>query len=193
MRHRQAAPRTGRGQHPRRGHAPVPQPLGAHRQGDAEERPRQGRPARPLEHPRRAADRARSALRPLRQDVRGVAEGRHRSAALLHRRLQQHVHLEAGLRLHLRVPPPERGRLHRAGARTSSAVPQLRRERAPSRPTSHAADRQRATRFRGSARRGLPSRRIGRDRPLPPGDHRAHRPTAAKPRASPTTTCCERS
>ena len=32
-----------------------------------------------------------------------MAEGRHPRAALLHRRLQQHVHVEARLRLHLRV------------------------------------------------------------------------------------------
>ena len=43
MRHRQAAARAGRRQHPRRRDADVPQPVGAHRQGDAEEGPRQGR------------------------------------------------------------------------------------------------------------------------------------------------------
>ena len=52
MRHRQAAARAGRRQHPRRRHADVPQPLGAHRQEDAEEGPRQiGQALDPLSLP----------------------------------------------------------------------------------------------------------------------------------------------
>ena len=38
------------------------------------------------------------------------------------------VHLEAGLRLHLRLPPQERGRHDHAGERPPRAVPQLRRD-----------------------------------------------------------------
>ena len=117
VRHRQAAARAGGRQHPRRGDAHVPQPLGAHRQEDAEEGPGQGQDARPAQPARRAADRARSALRPLREDLRALGGGRHPRAALLHRRLQQHVHLQAGLRLHLRLPPRERGRLDDARER----------------------------------------------------------------------------
>ena len=54
-------------------------------------------------------------------------------AALLHRRLQQHRDLEARLRLHLRLPPRERGRHDDAGERPARAVPQLRRARQPAR------------------------------------------------------------
>ena len=45
--------------------------------------------------------------RPLRADVRAVGAGRHRGAAVLHHRLQQHVDLEARLRLRLRLLPRE--------------------------------------------------------------------------------------
>ena len=47
-------------------------------------------------------------------------EARHRGAALLHRRLPEHRDLEAGLRLHLRLPPQERGR-HRPRWRTAAS------------------------------------------------------------------------
>ena len=47
---------------------------------------------------------ARRALRPLREDLRALAGGGHRRAAGLHRGLQQHRDLEAGLRIHLRLP-----------------------------------------------------------------------------------------
>ena len=106
VRHRQTAARAGGRQHPRRRHAQVPQPVGAHRQAHAPQGARQVRGARPAEHSRRAADRPRSPLRPLREDLRPVARSRHRGAALLHRRVQQHVNLETGLRLHFRVPAP---------------------------------------------------------------------------------------
>ena len=106
VRHRQAAPRAGGRQHPRRRHAQVPQPVGAHRHADAQKGARQVGRARPAEHPRGIADRPRSPVRPLRQDLRPVARSRHRGAALLHRRVQQHGDLETGLRLHFRVPSP---------------------------------------------------------------------------------------
>ena len=106
VRHRQAAAGAGGRQHPRRRHAQVPQPVGAHRQADAAQGPRQVRGARPAEHTRGTADRARSALRPLREDLRPVARSRHRCSALLHRRMQQHGDLEAGLRLHIGFPAP---------------------------------------------------------------------------------------
>ena len=72
MRHREAAARAGGRQHSRRRDAQVPQPLGAHRHEDAEEGPRQGQGPRPAQPARRTADRARSALRPLREDLRAV-------------------------------------------------------------------------------------------------------------------------
>ena len=63
--------------------------------------------ARSAEPADAAADRAGSALRPLREDLRAVEESRDSGAAVLHRRLQQHVDLEAGLRLHFRLPSRE--------------------------------------------------------------------------------------
>ena len=52
----------------------------------------------------------------------------HQGAALLHRRLPEHRDLEAGLRLHLRLPSQERGRHDHARERPPRAVPQLRRD-----------------------------------------------------------------
>ena len=83
-------------------------------------------------------------------------EARHSRSALLHRRLQQHLDLEAGLRLHLRLPPRERRRLDHARKRPPRAVPQFRRARQSARPPAHPPDRQRATRIRRSPRRQLP-------------------------------------
>ena len=115
VRHREAAARAGGRQHPRRRDAQVPEPVGAHPPEDAEAGPRQGGRARPPQPARRAADRARRVVRALREDLRGVAAGGHRGAALLHRRLQQRLDVEARLRLHRRLLPRERGRLHQAG------------------------------------------------------------------------------
>ena len=81
----------------------------------------------PLKLPVAAADRAGSALRPLREDLRALGGRRDQGPALLHHRLQEHRHLEARLRLHLRLSPRERGRLDHAGERPPRAVPQLRR------------------------------------------------------------------
>ena len=179
VRHREAAARAGGRQHPRRRDAEVPQPVGAHPPEDAEAGPRQGRRPRPAQPAGRAADRARSAVRALREDLRGVEAGGHRGAALLHRRLQQHVDVEAGPRLHRRLLARERGRLHDAGERAAAAVPQLRRARQPARPPAHAAHRQRAARLRRGPRQALPRRRRRRDRALPAGDRRPHRRPAA--------------
>ena len=110
VRHRQAAARARRGEHPRRGDADLPQPLGAHPQGHAEEGARRRRRPRSAEAADAAEDRARGAVRTLQEDVRAVAAARHLRPALLHRRLPEHGHLEAGLRLHLRLLPQARGR-----------------------------------------------------------------------------------
>ena len=59
-----------------------------------------------------------------------------------------------------RVPSPERRRINDTGEWTLGAVPQLRPVRQSARKTPHAADRQRATRFRGGARQRLSERRI---------------------------------
>ena len=61
-------------------------------------------PLKPADH---ADHRPGSALRALRKDVCGVDQARDPGPALLHRRLQQHVHVQAGLRLHLRLPSKE--------------------------------------------------------------------------------------
>ena len=107
VRHRQAAPGARGGQHPRRRHADVPQPVGAHRRRDAQEGPRQGDESRSVGNPSEAPGSAGSPLRTLRKDIRVMAGGGNRSAAVFHRRLQQHLDLEAGLRLHLRLHSKE--------------------------------------------------------------------------------------
>ena len=174
VRHREAAARAGGRQHPRRRDADVPQPVGAHPPEDAEAGPRQGGRARSAEPAGGVADGAAGALRPLRADVRAVGAGRHRGAAVLHHRLQQHLDLEAGPRLRRRLLPRERVRRHDAGQRPPAAVPQLRRARQPAPPSPHAAHRQRAARFGRGARQALPRRGQRRDRALPAGDRRPH-------------------
>ena len=94
-------PRAGGRQHPRRGDAQVPQPVGTYRKAHAEEGTRQGEDARSTQHPGRAPNGAGSSVRPLREDIRTVAAGRHQSPTVLHRRLQQHLHVQARVRLHL--------------------------------------------------------------------------------------------
>ncbi len=64
----------------------------------------------PLSLPAGPPDRSGGALRPLQEDLRALAGGRHRRAPGLHRGLQQHLHLQAGPRLHLGVSPRQRGR-----------------------------------------------------------------------------------
>ena len=91
VRHRQAASRTSGGQRSQRGNARLPQPLGAHRQGHAEEGPsRQRRRSEPVGSAGAAANRSRRVVRALRARVRRVAAREDRRAAVLHRRLQQH-------------------------------------------------------------------------------------------------------
>ncbi len=102
-------------------------------------------------------------------------ERRHRRSAGIHRRLQQHLDLEAGLRLHLRLPPQARRRHDDTGERPARALPQLRRPRQPAGPAEHAADRLRTARIRRGAGQGLPRDGRGRDRAVPPRDRRAHR------------------
>ena len=67
----------------------------------------------PAHASRRACQRAASSLRALRQDVRPLAEGRHPGPALLHHRLQQHRHVQARLRLRVRLSPGTGRRLVR--------------------------------------------------------------------------------
>ena len=118
----------------------------------------------PLRSARRAADRALRALQPLRGRVRALAARRHRRAAGVHRRLQQHRDLEAGLRMDRRLGAR---RARTASAQTvhagpPRAVPQLRRARQPPAAPEHAADRQRAS--SNPARRSTTSFREARRR-----------------------------
>ena len=105
----------------------------------------------PLKLPDAAADGSRGALRPLREDFQAMGGGRDQGSALLHRGLQQHIHLQAGLRLHLRLPaarmrtarPPSR-----MGASRSSAISMSTAIRLPGR-----------TRFSSTASNSNPARR----------------------------------
>ena len=192
-RHREAAPGAGRGQHSQQRDADVPKPLAPHRQEDAEEGPRKGRLARPAEHPGGAPDRARSALRPLRPHLRAVAGRRHRGPAVLHRRVQQHLDIEAGPRLRLGLPARERGRLQRrwskagsrcSGTSTSTAIrwpvhapcSSTASSSNPDRRSTRTSEPRPATRSSGFAARSSSG----------PG-------TAGRPRTSPIRTCCARS
>ena len=152
VRHRQAAARAGRREHPRRRDADLPQPLGAHRQGHAEEGPR-----------RRAASSIRSSFR------RCCRPRSRRSTATTRRRSS------SGRSAGISVPPcfiivcqntaisklvydyvsgfyRKHGRRHRAAReRPARALPQLRRDHGQSAAAAeHAADRLRAARSRAT-------------------------------------------
>ena len=87
---------------------------------------------------------------------------------------QNTVDLEAGLRLHLRLPPEERRRHDDAGERPPRSVPQFRRDTGNPLPApEHAAHRQRAARSGRRARRQLSRHGGRRDRALPPRDRRS--------------------
>ena len=141
MRHRQAAAGAGGRQHPRRRHAQVPQSMGSYPQGHAQEGPRQVFQSRSVADSGDIADGAGSPLRPLRKDFQALAGRGHRSPTLLHCRLQQHLDLEADLRLHRRLSSREPGRFHDTGERPVRVVPQFRRLRHAHRPPAHPPDR----------------------------------------------------
>ena len=109
MRHRQAAARPRRRQPAVGRHADLPQPLagleGARAQPPAQGR-EQGRRSRSAQARARASDCALFALFPLQADLRAVDAG-HPRAAGLHRRVQQHGGVEAGLRVDFRLPAQE--------------------------------------------------------------------------------------
>ena len=181
-------------EHPRRRDADVPQPLGEHPQGHAQEGARQGRRTRPAQAADPAADGAGGALRPLREDLRALGGGGHQGAALLHHRLPEHRHLQAGLRLHLRLPAEERRRHDDAGERAPGAVPQLRRDhrqpaaRARTRCSSTASSSKPAMRSTTTSAAWPPTRSSGsaaRSSSAPA--------TPAPARTSPTRNCCARS
>ena len=105
--------------------------------------------------------------------------------SVLHRGLQQHLHIEAGLRLHLRLSPGERRWLDHAGEWAAGAVPQLRRARQPACPPAHAADRQRAARIR-AMRWTITSAAWPRTRSTASGARSSSAPaTVSRPRTSP--------
>ena len=117
-----------------------------------------------------------------RQWEQNNAEGAEQpDAAGLHRRLQQHQRLEAGLRLHRRLGADPAGRLD--GSRPRPACPlQQRRRRALAGPAAHDPGRQRAARIgRGHERRVQEDRRAARSRSSRPSTAPAS--PAATPRA----------
>ncbi len=195
VRHRQAAARAGGRQHPRRRDADVPQPVGAHPQGHAEEGPRQGRRARPAQAADPAADRARGPLRPLREDLRALGRTQ---ASRCRRASSSSANNTAISKLVYDYISgfhrEERGR-HRPRSRTAasrcSATSTRHGNPLPGRNTLLIDSEQLEAgdalddNFREHGRR--------RDRALPPRDHRAHRRPRARPRTSPTRNCCARS
>ncbi len=74
--------------------------------------PKKGRGKAEGARPSRAShpppDGPRGAIRPLREDLQAVGGGGDLGAAVLHHRLQQHVDVQARLRLHLRLSTAER-------------------------------------------------------------------------------------
>jgi type III restriction enzyme len=95
--------------------------------------PKKGRGKAAKARPAQAAPPLQTALRPSTATTRrpsSCGRRRHQGAAVLHRRLQEHGHVQAGLRLHLRLPARnEDGTTARE--RPPAAVPQSRRARQP--------------------------------------------------------------
>ena len=83
--------------------------------------PKKGRGKAGDARPARAATRLQTALQALyghyEKTFDAVGAGEDRRPAVLHRRLQQHLHVQAGLRLHLRLPAAERRRLRAPSSR----------------------------------------------------------------------------
>ena len=134
---RQAAARAGGRQHSRSRGAGVSRPVEAHRQRHAQKtarhRPKPGRPG----HPPEAANRAHRFVRPLRDHVCHLGRRQTAHAALLHRGVQQHIYVQAGVRLHRRVRAPRHRRRH---AGQLASVSKLQRKRpAPGTP-AHLVD-----------------------------------------------------
>ncbi len=180
MRHRQAAARAGRRQHPRRRDADVPQPLGTHPQRRCR---------------RRAAARRtssiRSSLPPQLQTALEALYGHYEKTFELWQESRHHVPpcfiVVCNNTSTSKLVYDYISGFHREnedgsttlGERPPGAVPQFRRARQPARPAQHAADRQRAARIRRGAGRQFPRHGGRRDRALPPRDRRAHRRSAA--------------
>jgi hypothetical protein len=119
-------------------------------------------------------------------------EEKHRGPAVLHRRLQQHVHVQADLRLHLRLLF-ERTKTARAGSSrmaasscsatsTNTATP-----RPPARCLSTASSSNPATRSTRTSAIWPPTRSNAS------AVRSSSAPATERPRTSPTRTCCARS
>ena len=160
VRHRQAAARAGRRQHPRRRDADVPQPLGAHRQEDAEEGARQGRRARPARACRPQLQTALEALYGHYEKTFELwQEAGIRVPPVLHRRLQQHRRPRSSST----TTSPASSATNEDGSTTfeNGRLALFRNFDEHGNPLAapeHAADRQRAARIRRGARRQLPRR-----------------------------------
>ncbi len=159
VRNREAARVPVSRQHPGRRNAEVPQPLGAHRQEDAEEGPLEGRdPVRSPQPACRAADGARRALRPLREGLPAMAGGRHPVSTGIHRRVPTTPRSSkliydyiSGFR---RQTEDGTGALSRRDASSCSGITTTSGNPLP-RPQD-APDRQRAARIRRGARQRFP-------------------------------------
>ena len=175
MRHRQAAPGSGRRQRARQRDAHVSGAVEAHPHSDAQTGPQKGRRSRSVEPPSPAPDGARCPLRTLRKDLPALGESRNFGTSLLHRGVQQHRRIQAGIRLHLRLLPEKGRRLPNRRERSPGAVPQLQPRGQPPWPPPHAPDRQRAARVRRCARLELSQDGRNRDRAISARDRRADR------------------
>ena len=102
--HRQAAARASGRKHPRRGHAEVPRSVGDHpgRHAQAWTQQDERGTSIPLSLPVHASRPPYEALYGHYEKIYEAWEqGENPCSALLHRGLQQHIHVQAGLRLHL--------------------------------------------------------------------------------------------
>ena len=147
----------------------------------------------PLKLPTATADRAQALYGHYEKTFKLWEDSGHPRAALLHHRLPQHLDLEAGLRLHLRLPPQERGRHDHARERPPRAVPQLRRDtatrsRARTRCSSTASSSKPAMRSTTTSAAWPPTRSSAS------AARSSSAPAMPAPaRTSPTRNCCARS
>ena len=145
------------------------------REAPAEEGTGKGGRARSAGATGSPADRHRGAVRALREDIPALGGGRDSGPTVLHHRLQQHIVLEAGVRVRFGLPAAVRERDSGSSEWTVGPFSQFRRPRQPARPTPHPADRQSPDRVRRRFGSELSQDCRRRDRALSPGAGRAHR------------------
>ena len=191
-RHRQAAPRARVGQPAARRDADVPQPLGPHRQADAQGRGGKGRQAEPAAAALQAANGAVRPLRPLREDLPRLGRRGHRRAPVF---IVVCNNTATSLLVHEWIAGFERTAEGEQNEFHNGHLALFRNydDHGPTPRTAHdAADRQRADRERRGAGQGLPRSRLDRDRAV---QARARSTPGRRPGADDITdqTCCARS